>query len=170
MTGTLTRLRAGRWEHDASMSRASFTVRDFGFMTVRGSVPIASAAVDVDENGTPVAVHATLDLTGLATGHRKRDRDLQKPHLLDTGRHPRLRFTGSPVQRADDWQVPGRLTGRTGTDVTLEAHIVDRRDSGQLTVRAACTLDRRKLGVRAPRFLIGRYVAVTIEAVFAPPQ
>ena len=170
MTGTLTRLRAGRWEHDASTSRATFTVRDFGFMTVRGSVPIVSAAVDVDENGAPVAVYATLDLTGMATGHRKRDRDLQKPHLLDTGRHPRLSFTGSPVQRADGWQVPGRLTGRATTDVTLDAHILDRSDSGELTVRAACTLDRRKLGVRAPRLLIGRYVAVRIEAAFAPPR
>jgi polyisoprenoid-binding protein YceI len=170
MTGTLSHLRAGRWEHVASVSCASFTVRNFGFNSVQGTVPILSVAVDVDAKGVPAVVHATLDLTGIATGHPRRDSDLQKPHLLDTGKHARVTFTGAPVPRADGWQVRGRLAGRAATDVTLDAQIVGRSDSGELTVHAACTVDRRKLGVRAPRLLIGRYVLVTIEAVFAPPR
>ena len=55
-------------------------------------MPIVSATVDVDAGGRPTAVHATLDLTGITTGNPKRDSDLQKPHLLDTGwRQPRPR-------------------------------------------------------------------------------
>ncbi|HEY3088674.1 MAG TPA: YceI family protein [Jatrophihabitantaceae bacterium] len=168
MTGTLTDLRTGRWEHVAPLSGASFTVRNFAFNTVRGTVPIVSATVDVDADGVPVAVHATLDLTGIATGNPKRDSDLQKPHLMDTAEHPRLTFAGTPMQRADAWQVPGRLAGRAATDVTLDAQLVDRSASGELIVHATCTIDRRRLGVRAPRLLIGRYVAVTVTAVFAP--
>jgi polyisoprenoid-binding protein YceI len=170
MTGTLSHLQTGRWEHVASASRASFAVRKFAFITVQGTVPIVSATVDVDASGAPAAVLATLDLTGIATGIPKRDSDLQKPHLLDTGKHPRLTFSGRPMEQADGWQVPGRLAGRSATDVTLDAKIVGRSDSGELTVHTACTIDRRKLGVRAPRFLIGRYVDITIEVVFAQPR
>jgi polyisoprenoid-binding protein YceI len=144
-------------------------VSDLAFGTVRGTVPVVSATVEVGADGRPVTVQATLDLTGIATGSRKRDRDLQKPHLLDTGRHPRLTFTGTPLPAADGWQIPGRLTGRAPADVTLLAHIDATAPSGEITVRAVCTFDRRDLGIRAPRLLIGRYVAVAIEAVFVPP-
>jgi polyisoprenoid-binding protein YceI len=144
--------------------------RNLAFNTVRSTVPIVSATVDVDADGVPVAVHAALDLTGIATGNPKRDSDLQKPQLMGTVEHPRLTFTGTPTQRADAWQVPGRLAGRAATDVTLDAQIVDRSASGELMVHATCTIDRRRLGLRAPRLLIGRYVAVTVAAVFAPPR
>jgi polyisoprenoid-binding protein YceI len=170
MTGTVTQLRSGRWEHVASLSSASFAVRNFALNTVRGTVQILSATVDEDANGTPAAVHATLDLTSLATGNLKRDSDLQKPHLLHTAKHPRLTFGGAPTQTGGGWQVNGTLAGPAATDVTLAAPIVGATGSGELTVHATCILDRRKLGIRAPRLLIGHYVAVTIDSVFAPPH
>lgn len=170
MTGTVTQLRAGRWEHVGSATQAAtFAVRDLAFGTVRGTVPVVSATVEVGADGRPASVQAKLDPTGIKTGSRKRDRDLQKPHLLDTARHPELTFSGIPQPTPDGWQVPGRLTGRAAADVTLQAQIVASASSGAITVRAVCTFDRRELGIRAPRLLIGRYVAVTIEAVFAPP-
>jgi polyisoprenoid-binding protein YceI len=171
MTGTISLARqVGRWQHVSDLSRAGFAVRNFAGNIVRGVVPIREAWVDVDPDGQPAAVRATLDLAGIDTGNGKRDADLRKPRLLDTARHPLMTFAGGRPRPVDaGWQIPGRLQARAATDVTLEAQIVDRDDAGRLRVQATVTLDRRELGVTAPRAMIGRYVAVTIDAVFQPP-
>jgi polyisoprenoid-binding protein YceI len=172
MTGTIPdTLRTGRWQHRGSLTNAGFEVRNFGIRTVRGAVPVREAWVDVDASGNPVGVHAVLDLAGIDTGNTKRDADLRKPKLLDTAKHPTLTFaSGRPEPTQPGWQVPGRLEGRAATDVVLEAGIVNRAESGELSVRATVTIDRRALGVRAPRLLIGRQVTATIDAVFQPPR
>jgi polyisoprenoid-binding protein YceI len=172
MTGTISvPLRVGRWQHVSALSRADFTVRHLGSNLVRGTVPIIGAWVDVDQSGEPAAVHATLDLAAIETGNGRRDADLRKPRLLDTANHPTMTFVGDrPRPVGAGWQVPGRLQVRATADVTLEAQIVGSHDAGELCVRAEVTLDRRELGVTAPRVMIGRYVSVTIEAVFHPPN
>jgi polyisoprenoid-binding protein YceI len=172
MTGTISLpLRTGRWTSVAALTRTGFAVGNLGGMkTVHGRIPVTEAWVDVDETG-PSAVHATLDLTAVDTGHRKRDSDLRKPYLLDTAQHPTLTFDGDRAQRVDGrWQVPGRLTGRAATDVILSVEEVAGSDPGVVSIRATVRLDRRELGVKAPRFMIGRSVDVTIEASFRPPN
>jgi polyisoprenoid-binding protein YceI len=164
-------LRTGRWTSVAALTHAAFAVGNLGGLkTVHGSVPITEAWVEVDETG-PSAVHATLDLTAIDTGHRKRDSDLRKPYLLDAARHPTLTFDGGRARPVDGrWQVPGRLTGRAATDVILSVEEVEGTDPGVVSIRATVRLDRRELGVKAPRFMIGRSVDVTIEACFRPPN
>jgi polyisoprenoid-binding protein YceI len=175
MTGTISLpLRVGRWQHVSDLSRAGFTVLNLGFKIVKGTVPIIDAWVDVDPSGQPAAVRATLDLDAIDTGIAKRDADLRKPRLLDTANHPVMTFVGDrprPVETG--WQIPGRLEVRATADVTLEAQIVqggEAGEAGEVSVRATVTVDRRRLGVTAPRLMIGRYVSVTIDAVFRPPN
>jgi polyisoprenoid-binding protein YceI len=161
---------AGSWRRPAERGTAGFTVRGAGGRRVSGVVPIVAARVDVDPAGTPESVWAVLDLTGIDTGSVRRDADLQKRHLLDTERHPQLTFEGcAPEPTPDGWRVRGRLTGRADTELTLAAQIIHRSPTGELTVRATTSFDRRGLGIRAPRLMIGRWVDVTIEAVFQPP-
>jgi polyisoprenoid-binding protein YceI len=163
-------LATGRWSHPDTGTCAGFDVRNLGFITVHGTVPLREAWVDVDASGRPVGVHAVLELTAIDTGNPRRDKDLRKPKLLDTEKHPLLTFEGGrPTDTGSGWTVPGTITARTSTPTTLAAEIVDRGEAGELTVRGTTVLDRRALGVRAPRFMIGRYVSVTIEAVFRPP-
>ena len=166
-----TALVTGRWENVASLTGAAFTARNLGVKRVRGTVPVRAAWVDVDAGGNPHAVGAELDLTAIETGNRRRDEDLRKPHLLDTAKHPILTFTGAaPEPAADGWIVAGRLAGRAATDVTLRAQVVRRNADGELAVHATTTVDRRALGVRAPRFLIGRWLQIEVTAAFRPPR
>ena len=149
MTGVVAEqtLQVGRWHLLHSRSCAGFAVRNFGLKTVRGTVPIQEAWVDVGGDARPGAVFAALDLTGIDTGHARRDADLRKPHLLDTARYPTLTFTGGAPQPAPDgWQVPGRLAGRAAADLVLAGRIV-RAAPGEVTVHATVTVDRRALGV-----------------------
>ena len=161
-------LAAGRWRHVPNATTATFTVRNLGLRRVTGTVPIAEAWVDVDANGAPSAVRATLDLRAIATGNARRDADLQKPHLLGTAEHPTLGFTGTPQLAAAGWTVPGTLAGRRAAEVTVVATI-ESASPGELTVRGTTEFDRRELGVRAPRFLIGRRIQVTVTATFRAP-
>lgn len=156
-----------RWKVLGSLSCASFAVHNFGVRTVTGRVPITDAWADVDGTGRPIAVHAALDLAGIDTGNARRDLDLAKPRLLDTGRYPQLVFTGRAAEPdGERWQLPGTLTGHgTSTEIVLVAQIV-RRD-GDVSVRTSTWFDRRELGITAPRFMIGRRIEVTIDAVLS---
>jgi polyisoprenoid-binding protein YceI len=161
-------LATGRWRPVAGGTTVAFTVRNFGLKKVTGTLPVAEAWVDVDPTGVARQVAATLDLQAVETGHARRDKDLQKPHLLDTANHPTLAFTGTPQVAPGGWTVTGTLAGRESTEVTLAATI-ESATQKEITVRASTEFDRRELGVRAPRFLIGRRLRVTVTATFRAP-
>ena len=110
--------------------------------------------------GTPDSVHAELDLAGRSTpAHARRDRDLRKPHLLDTDRFPTMTFTSTNVEaHGDGWLLPGRLAARgTEIDVVLTTTFV-------MTARSRHRARPRRrstgatLGIRAPRLMIGRRI------------
>ena len=62
------------------------------------------------------------------------------------------------------WTADGTLTVRgTGAPVTVTA-LADVLPDGWLRVRATASLDRRAVGIRAPRFLIGCTVQIDIDA------
>jgi polyisoprenoid-binding protein YceI len=173
MTATTgTALRAGRWQIVSSLSCAGLAVRNFGVKTVQGRIPVLDAWVDVDASGRPTAVHATLDLAGIDTGNTRRDRDLRAPRLLDTAKYPTVTFDGAAPKQVgvEEWTVAGRLAARaTSVEVTLQVRVTSAAE-GQIGIHAVTELDRRDLGVTAPRFLIGRRVAICVDAAFTAPR
>ena len=158
----------GRWTINPADSTAAFSVRNFGVNTVRGTVPIRDASVVVAAGGRITAVHAVLDLFGIDTSNPKRDRDLRGHRLLDTEQFPQLEFDATDNSAAvDGWRLGGTLTCRgVSIPVELDATPTARSTNGQMTVRAVTRFDRRDLGIRAPRIMIGRQVLVEITATF----
>lgn len=99
----------------------------------------------------------------MATGSWRRDADLRKPSLFDIERHPELSFDAATMSpTGTGWLVEGRLSAR-GTSTPL-ALSVAAEDVGQdqVEIHAEASLDRRELGVRAPRLLIGHLVSITV--------
>lgn len=161
MSTTRTALPTGEWVLDPVRTTASFAVRN-GPGTVHGTVPTTAGSVRV--NGADVRVQAELDLSALDTGNPRRDHDLRKPHLLDLDRHPRMRFVADDVRGSDGrWELVGTLSLR-GRDVPVTLAVTGADGLDQILV-GTTRLDRRDVGVRAPRFLIGRWVEVTVHAV-----
>jgi polyisoprenoid-binding protein YceI len=160
-------LAAGQWKVDVEHSTATFTVGNLGH-TVTGTVPILDGTVEVGPDGLPSAIYGTLDLSAIATGISRRDKDLRKPNLLDLDRYPISTFEADRMTASPGgWSVSGYLTARgTRTRLTGDVEISARGQEATLTARTQ--LDRRAIGLRAPKLMIGHQVDITVTASIHP--
>ena len=159
-------LRTGTWTVRSGRTTAAFEVRNFGFNRVPGTIPVRTGTVEV-RDGEVTAVRAELDLAALDTRNPRRDADLRRPHLLDSGARPDLTFAATAVRRQDmGWVVTGELR-LSGTSCPLTLTV---EPAAGTRVRATGTLDRAPLGLRVPRAVIGRYVRIVVEAELEPPS
>ena len=163
MTTAAATLAAGQWKVDVEHSTATFTVGNLGH-TVTGTVPILDGTVEVGPDGLPSAIHGSLDLSAIATGIPRRDKDLRKPKLLDLDRHPVSTFEADRMTASPGgWSVSGYLTAR-GTRTRLTGDVEVSGQGQEATLTARTQLDRRALGLRAPKLMIGHQVDITVTA------
>jgi polyisoprenoid-binding protein YceI len=156
-------LAAGRWTVDLARSTATFRVGNLGH-TVTGTVPITDGTVDIGSDGLPSAITRTLDLGAIDTGHARRDKDLRKPKLLDLDRYPTMTFAADTVTASPaGWRITGHLTAR-GTSIRLAGDAEVSEHDRSATLTAHTRLDRRTLGIRAPRIVIGHAIDITVTA------
>ena len=156
-------LASGRWTVDLAHSTATFRVSNLG-RTVTGTVPITEGVVDITAGGLPTAITGSLDLGAINTGNARRDRDLRKPRFLDLDRHPTMTFTADSVTAAQaGWSLAGRLTAR-GAAVRVAGRVEVSGQDRSAALTAHTWLDRRILGVRAPRIMIGHRIDITVTA------
>ena len=157
---------ATTWQVDAEESTAAFVVGNLGVRQVRGTVPVLSGTITTDGAGQVVGVRAVLGASGVDTGNDRRDRDLRAPRLLGVEQAPTWSFVSDGVAPdGEGWRVSGLLTVRRPCPVVLQVAPAEHLPDGGLRVRATTSLDRRDAGVRAPRVLVGRRVAVELDAV-----
>lgn len=156
-------LAAGRWIVDVAHSTATFRVRSLG-RTVTGTVPIIEGTFDIGPDGLPSAITGSLDLGAIDTGNARRDRDLRKPRLLDLDHHPTMTLAADMAAVLPaGWSVTGRLTAR-GTSVRLAGDVELSGQDRSATLTGHTRLDRRTLGIRAPRIMIGSEIDITVTA------
>jgi polyisoprenoid-binding protein YceI len=154
-------LAVGRWAVDPAHSTATFRVRSLG-RTVTGNVPVTEGTVDVDESGQPRAISGSLDLGAIDTGNPRRDKDLRTPRFLDLDRYPVMTFAADSITTSPiGWRVTGNLAVR-GTSVRLTGDAAVSPHDRSATVTAQTQLDRRALGIRAPRIMIGHAIDITV--------
>jgi polyisoprenoid-binding protein YceI len=157
----------GSWGVDLTATTAAFTVAELGgLMTVRGSVPVTSAALGFDATGLLSWVTAELDPTGVQTGNPKRDKDLQGPKFFAADQHPTWVFRGGRAYPFEGgWTVNGRLTVRETVDLVLEVRPAadDATDGDSRVLTATAELDRRDAGLlKAPGAVIGHRIRIAL--------
>ena len=103
----------------------------------------------------------------MTTGIAKRDRDLRTPRFLSTSEHPMITWTARDVQPMSDgtYEVDATLDVRGVTTPTSTTVKIVEREDGTIAATLTAVLDRRAVGIRAPRVLVGRQVDITVEVV-----
>lgn len=158
---------AGRWTLDPQASTASFIAPHLR-SGVQGSIPFRAATVEFGNQGEVVRATAELELTAIDTGNPRRDRDLAKPHLLNTHHFPILAVTmDSCSTTATGWtaQVTIAARGRTCPASLIATRICAATDS-TLRTRIQGSFDRSLLGLHIPGIIIGRQIRVELFAEF----
>lgn len=143
------------WTVDPVHSSAEFTVKHLGFFHVKGTIPIKSAAIVTEGEGTvPSAVSAVLDTSGVDTKNGDRDEDLRSANFFDVKRFPEMVFKSTKIVRGDNatFSVVGDLTLHGVTKpVTLSAHFEGQGSDGRGRQRVGYTaraqFDRRDFGM-----------------------
>ncbi len=160
-------LAAGTWTAVPDACTAGFDVRDKLVTTVHGTFPVTGGTVLTEAGGTVTSARMELDVAGVATGNVRRDRDLHKPHFLDAAGHPRILVeAGRTTPSESGWTVRARLSAR-GASCPLELQVaITSADDERVRVRMTGRLDRSELGIKAPVFIIGRYLEIEVDALF----
>jgi len=163
--------RPGVWTVDPQESAAEFTVRNLLFKTVRGSFPIRTATLTVDEGGRPRSLTAVLAADGFETGNPKRDTHVRGKDFLAAQAHPDLSFTSTAITPVgpDTWRIEGDLTVRGTTSRLVLDAAAKSLDVDRAEVTAAGTLKRHAAGVAyGPTFMVGKDIGVELTVVLRP--
>ena len=169
------RVRPGDWVADPAASTLTFAVRNFGWRTVTGRIPLTGAAVHVSQDGNRVSARAELDAHGIDTGHRRRDQDLRGRRFLAADQWPAMTFEAEDIRPNETaWTVNGTLTVKgTRCPVRLDvaSFTVPADDpTAYLDLHATGCLDRRSAGVTAaPGFVVGHQVTLSLTVRLRPP-
>jgi len=137
----------------------------FGLIPVHGTFALVSGDVTIAEDPAGSAVRATINAGSYSSGLAKRDKDVISPGLLDAKAYPEITFSGTGARPAGSgWILPGTVTAH-GVAAPAELRIDEVR-SGDGTVRfhAVTELDRTEFGVTNKKAMVGRKVAVIIDA------
>ena len=168
-------VRPGDWVADPAASTLTFAVRNFGWRTVTGRIPLTGAAVHVSQDGNRVSARAELDAHGIDTGHRRRDQDLRGRRFLAADQWPAMTFEAEDIRPNETaWTVNGTLTVKgTRCPVRLDvaSFTVPADDpTAHLDLHATGCLDRRSAGVTAaPGFVVGHQVTLSLTVRLRPP-
>ncbi len=158
-----------RWTVVPDASQARFHVRDKLVTTVHGTMPVEDGAVVVSDSGEVTEGWVTVSVAGITTGNAHRDRDLLKPRFLDAQRYPVVRITVDTATRTPNGCTAEGTVLAKGVSVPLDlvAVLVEGSASAaRFRVHVTGTLDRRPLSIKAPTFVIGRYIQLDADLTF----
>jgi polyisoprenoid-binding protein YceI len=162
---TRTDIRPGTYLVDAARSTVRFTATHvFGLKPVDGTMAVRRGTLVVADEPRRSTVSAELDAGSFTTDDERRNRDVRGKHFLDAERHPTIGFRSTRlVPGAGGWQIIGVLGVKGGSaEVTLNLTAIEPTVDGY-RFTATTTVDRVAAGVRTGRFIVGRYLDITIS-------
>lgn len=170
---------ASNWEVDPGHSSASFSVRHMMVSNVRGTMGDVSGKVDLnDKDITKSSVDVSIDVKGIDTKNKDRDKHLRGKEFFDVERFPTMTFKSTKIEKGvgEKLKISGDLTMHGVTKaVTFDAEVAAQvanpfTKAPTRGVSATATINRKDFGLmwNAPietgGFMVADEVNVTIEA------
>ncbi|MEM6262389.1 MAG: YceI family protein [Bacteroidota bacterium] len=146
---------------DQVNSKASFTVKKLGLLTVKGTLADMSGEISFDENDLKnSSFHVKVQAATIQTGNPKRDEHLKTEDFFDVQTYPTLTFTSTNIEGANGhYKAIGPLTMlETSKKVEIPFEFRDGMFTGQFS------LDRTTYGLVAkiPTLVVGKKIEVAI--------
>lgn len=170
------------WEIDTSHSAVTFSAKHMMVTTVRGTMAIADATLDFDEQHPErSSVTARIDTASIDTRNAQRDAHLRSADFLDVEQYPTIEFRSRSVERAgSDWKLHGDLTIRGETrpvvlDVEFHGVQPNMQGGGRAAFSASTTIDRDDWGLtwnvalEQGGWLVSKAIKVEIDLAAVEP-
>lgn len=165
-----------RYTIDAAQSEVSARVAFFGLASKTARFPQVSGGITLAaDDPERIDLTVTIDARTITAPDKVTLERLRGPRFFDVENHPTIVFRGQRMRIDGDRnaEVAGRLTARGVTrPATLSVrfaepplHADGRRPLG---LTGETMIDRRDFGMTAYRFIVGRKVRISIQAVLAP--
>lgn len=147
---------------DNALSKANFSVKKVGLITVKGSLSDLNGEIIFDKNDLK---HSSFDVNlspiTVNTGNTKRDEHLRSEDFFYVKNHPNIQFKSTSIQAVNDaYQVVGNLTilGTT-KEISIPFSFENNVFSGSLSINR---LDYN-LGKKFPTFFVGKTIQISIH-------
>lgn len=172
-----------KWQIDPQHSSIEFGVKHMGIATVRGRFTDFDAQAELDEDGAPNAINATIRANSIDTGVADRDAHLRSPDFFDVDQFPTLDFRSTAIERVGEnrYLVAGELTMRGATHpVSLELErteeIADPFGNRRIAGTLSGKINRKTWGLTWNQvlefgaLLVGEDVKLTLDVQVVTPQ
>ena len=160
------------WAIDPTHSTVAFTVQNFFFFKIRGSLEEIAGTLVLDEEDVRGSwVEANIKAASISTGSKRRDAHLRGADFLEVERYPDILFRSTQVAPGTDrdtLRVTGKLTVKDKTcEVVLAVDAMDRSRSPQgeevVYYTATTEIDRFDFGITHGRLITGRKLQIVIN-------
>ncbi len=169
-----------QWNIDPDHSAAGFSIRHMMVTYIRGTITGITGTVSFDPQAMErSSVEASMPVSGLTTGNRKRDEHLFSADFFDAAKFPSIAFKSTKVEKtgSNRAKVTGELTihGVTRT-VAMSAEYVgpvkSPADIGGETVMGfsgSLTINREDFGITwnvplgEAGLMVGKEVQITLD-------
>ena len=160
------------WHIDTQRSKAIFTIKHWGVMSVTGTISgIAGSVRQVGGDLSSALVKASLSLKTINTNNKKRDKHLRSADYFDLVKYPFIEFISTSVKKTKDnkWIMAGNLEIH-GTVKPIDL-ILDFKSPNALnknkkqirSIRATGALNRQDFGISGGGMLIGDNVDIVLD-------
>jgi len=143
-------------------AQITFKIRNMG-ISVNGKFTDVSIEKSINKNDLDNSfINATIKVSSLDTGNKKRDEHLMKSDFFDTESFPEIIFKSTIIDRnkGDDYKITGHLTIKSITKlVTIPVLIND------TTLNASFTLNRKDYGVGGNSWIMSNKVKIEVRLV-----
>jgi len=101
------------WQVDTAHTQASFSIRHLGVSFISGTMRVADAELQLDENNPANSgLKVRMDMNSFTTHDPNRDGHLKSPDFFDVANNPYIEFASSRIQDKGNgkFAVTGNLT------------------------------------------------------------
>lgn len=148
-----TKYKAGNYKVDPMHSKVRFDIAHLVVSTVEGDFKDFEGNIDLKDKFEKSSVKATVEVSSVDTGVKRRDDDLRSPEFFDVKKHPKMTFESTKIEGTPEhFKMTGKLTIKGVTKVVtfdgkFTGAVNDGMGNERVAFSATTTIKRKDFGL-----------------------